>query len=326
MEHALTEQSQQAKPELRIRLELLRSHGGTLMLALLLLLNAALTPHFLEAGTLRNFVLQVYPTLLIAVGVTLVIATSGIDISVGAVMALSASVAGRLQSGGAGLELALLGGVAAAAVCGLFNGILVARLRIQPIIVTLILMIGGRGLAQVILGELALSTSGSSLATLGSLTLFGFLPVQVLIMAVCVALAVFAVEKSVFGRYLEALGDNPKAARLVGIRIPAYLTLVYVVSAVLSGTAGIMEGARINAINAGTLGSLIELDAIAAVAIGGTAFHGGKPRILGSVVGASIVQLITMMVNMNDIPFHWSLVVKAAIVVGALYLQRERLR
>jgi len=87
-----------------------------------------------------------------------------------------------------------------------------------------------------------------------------------------------------------------------------------------------MEGARINAINAGTLGSLIELDAIAAVAIGGTAFHGGKPRILGSVVGASIVQLITMMVNMNDIPFHWSLVVKAAIVIGALYLQRERLR
>jgi len=179
MEHALTEQPPQAKPELRVRFELLRSHGGTLMLALVLVLNVALTPHFLEGGTLRNFLLQVYPTLLIAVGMTLVIATSGIDISVGAVMALSASVAGRLQSGGAGLALALLGGVAAAALCGLFNGVLVARLRIQPIIVTFILMIGGRGLAQIILGELALSTYGTSLATLGSFTLFGFLPVQV---------------------------------------------------------------------------------------------------------------------------------------------------
>jgi ribose transport system permease protein len=295
------------------------------MLLLVLLLNALVTPNFLDGGTLRNFVLQIYPTLLIALGATLVIATAGIDISVGAVMALSASVAVRLQGAGLGLAGSLLGGIAAAGACGAFNGLLVAKLRIQPIIVTLILMIGGRGLAQIILGELALSTYGTSISTLGSFTLFGVLPVQLLIMVLCVGLALFAVEKTVLGRHLEALGDNPSAARLVGIRIPAYIALTYVVSAVLSGVAGIMEGARMNAINAGTLGLLIELDAIAAVAIGGTAFSGGKPRIVGTLVGASIVQLITMMVNMNDISFHWSLIVKAAIVVGALYLQRERL-
>ena len=170
-----------------------------------------------------------------------------------------------------------------------------------------------------------MSTYGTSISTLGSFTLFGLVPVQLLIMALCVALALFAVEQTVFGRSLEALGDNPNAARLVGIRLPAYSAFTSVISALLSGFAGIMEGARMNAINAGTLGLLIELDAIAAVAIGGTVFSGGKPRIVGSVVGASIVQLITMLVNMNDISFHWSLIVKAAIVVGALYLQRERL-
>ncbi len=305
-------------------LDFLRRYGGPLMLLCVFALNAALTPNFLDGGTLRNFLLQIYPTLLIALGMTLVIATSGIDISVGAVMALSASVTGRVHSSGQGLLVSLLAGLAAAAVCGLFNGVLVARMRIQPIIVTLILMIGGRGLAQIVLGELSLSTYGTSISTLGSFMLFGFLPVQFLIMLLASGLLLFVVERTVFGRYLQAVGGNPNAARLVGIRIPTYIAAVYLVSALFSGIAGIMEGARINAINAGTLGLLVELDAIAAVAIGGTPFQGGKPRIVGSLVGASIVQLVTMMVNMNDISFHYSLIIKAAIVIAALYLQRGR--
>jgi len=256
---------------------------------------------------------------------TLVIATGGIDISVGAVMALSASVTGRVYTAGAGLVPALLAGIATGCACGLFNGFLVAKFRIQAIIVTLILMIGGRGLAQIVLGELFLSTYGTGISTLGSFTFFGLVPIQVVIMAVVSGVALFAVERTLFGRYIQTLGDNPNAARLVGIRIPVYLMMVYAICGLLSGVAGILEGARINAINAGTLGLLIELDAIAAVAIGATAFQGGKPLIGGTLVGASIVQLITMMVNMNDIPFNYSLIVKAAIVIGALYIQRERL-
>ena len=175
------------------------------------------------------------------------------------------------------------------------------------------------------LGELFLSTYGTAISTLGSFTFFGLVPIQVVIMAVVSGVALFAVERTLFGRYIQTLGDNPNAARLVGIRIPVYLMMVYTICGLLSGVAGILEGARINAINAGTLGLLIELDAIAAVAIGATAFQGGKPLIGGTLVGASIVQLITMMVNMNDIPFNYSLIVKAAIVIGALYIQRERL-
>jgi galactofuranose transport system permease protein len=304
---------------------LVRDYGGLSTLILVVALNAAITPNFVDRGTLRNFLLQIQPTLLVALGMTLVIATGGIDISVGAIMALSASVTGKAYTSGSGLALALVAGVATAAVCGLFNGLLVAKFRIQPVIVTLILMIGGRGLAQVVLGELFLSTYGTDISTLGSLTLFGFLPVQVLVMGAVAGSLLFAAERTVFGRYLEAIGDNRNAARLVGIRLPFYLMLVYLICGVTSGVAGILEGARINAINAGTLGLLIELDAIAAVAIGGTAFRGGKPRVGGTLVGASIVQLVTMMVNMNDIPFHYSLIVKAAIVIVALYLQRERL-
>jgi ribose/xylose/arabinose/galactoside ABC-type transport system permease subunit len=305
--------------------ELVRRYGGLSMLLFLLALNAAVTPNFVGTGTLRNFLMQIHPTLLVALGMTLVIATGGIDISVGAVMALSASVTGRVYTAGSGLAPALLAGLATGCACGLFNGFLVAKFRIQAIIVTLILMIGGRGLAQIVLGELFLSVYGTGISKLGTFTFFGFLPIQVLIMAVVSGLSLFAVERTIFGRHIQAIGDNPKAARLVGIRIPFYLMLVYVASGLLSGIAGILEGARINAINAGTLGLLVELDAIAAVAIGGTAFQGGKPLIGGTLVGASIAQLITMMVNMNDIPFHYSLIVKAAIVVAALYLQRDRL-
>jgi galactofuranose transport system permease protein len=304
---------------------LLQTYGGPAMLLFILAVNAAFTPHFVDTGTLRNFLLQIHPTLLVALGMTLVIATGGIDISVGAVMALSASVTGKVYTAGAGFVPALLAGIATGCICGLFNGFLVAKFRIQAIIVTLILMIGGRGLAQIILGELFLSVYGTAISKLGTFMFFGLVPIQVVIMALFSGLALFAVERTIFGRYIQTLGDNPNAARLVGIRIPVYLMLVYLISGLLSGIAGILEGARTNAINAGTLGLLIELDAIAAVAIGGTAFKGGKPLIGGTLVGASIVQLITMMVNMNDIPFNYSLIVKAAIVVAALYLQRERL-
>jgi ribose/xylose/arabinose/galactoside ABC-type transport system permease subunit len=305
--------------------DLLQRYGSLVMLILMLVLNAAMTPHFVDTGTLRNFLLQIHPTLLVALGMTLVIATGGIDISVGAVMALSASVTGKVYTAGAGFIPSLLAGLATGCACGLFNGFLVAKFRIQAIIVTLILMIGGRGLAQIVLGELFLSTYGTALQTLGSFSFFGMMPIQVVIMLVVSGLSLFAVERTIFGRYIETMGDNPNAARLVGIRIPVYLMMVYLISGLLSAVAGILEGARINAINAGTLGLLIELDAIAAVAIGGTVFQGGKPRIGGTLVGASIVQLITMMVNMNDIPFNYSLVVKAAIVIVALYLQRERI-
>jgi ribose/xylose/arabinose/galactoside ABC-type transport system permease subunit len=125
------------------------------------------------------------------------------------------------------------------------------------------------------------------------------------------------------GREIEAIGDNRVAARLSGVGIAKVTTMVYVICGFLSAIAGILEAARINTVNAGTLGLGVELEAIAAVAIGGTSFSGGKAHVMGTIVGALLIQLVTVMVNMNNIPFHYSLVIKAAIVVLALYSQKH---
>jgi len=134
----------------------------------------------------------------------------------------------------------------------------------------------------------------------------------------------FIVRTTVFARNVEAIGDNYRAARLAGANIPLVIMGVYVICGFLCGVAGILEAARINAVNAASLGLLIELDAIAAVAIGATPFSGGKARVMGTVIGALIVQLVTIVVNMNNIQFHYSLVIKAIIIILALYLQKER--
>ena len=262
--------------------------------------------------------------MLVSLGMMMVISSEGIDVSVGVVMSISASVTVKLFSSGFGLPSSIIAGLSAACLCGLFNGIMIARFRIQPIVITLILMIAGRGLAQIILGELSVSFYYTTLADLGSYKLGGLLPVQIIIMLVVIAAMGFIVKTTVFARHVEAIGDNYRASKLSGVNIPFVITGVYVLCGALSGVAGIMEAARINSVNAASLGLMVELDAIAAVAIGGTPFSGGKARILGTVFGALIVQLVTIIVNMNNIQFHYSLVIKAIIIVLTLYLQRER--
>jgi ribose/xylose/arabinose/galactoside ABC-type transport system permease subunit len=203
------------------------------------------------------------------------------------------------------------------------NGILVARFKIQPIIVTLVVMIAGRGLAQIILGELFTSLLFTPFGDFGRLRLSG-VPVQIVIMSIVVAAMLFIAGKTSFAKRVEAIGDNSRAARLVGINTVAVTVSVYVLCGLLCAIAGNMEAARINGVNVGSLGVLIELDAIAAVAIGGTPFSGGKARIMGTVFGAIVVQLVTIIVNMNDIAFHYSLIFKALIVIIALWTQRKK--
>jgi ribose transport system permease protein len=302
----------------------LYKYGTLSFFVMLLLSNAFITPNFVSYGTIRNLLLQVFPIMLVSLGMMMVISSGGIDVSVGVVMSISASVTVKLFSSGFGLPSSIIAGLSAACLCGLFNGIMIARFRIQPIVITLILMIAGRGLAQIILGELSVSFYYTTLADLGSYKLGGLIPVQIIIMLVVIAAMGFIVKTTVFARHVEAIGDNYRASKLSGINIPFVIIGVYVLCGALSGLAGIMEAARINSVNAASLGLMVELDAIAAVAIGGTPFSGGKARILGTVFGALIVQLVTIIVNMNNIQFHYSLVIKAIIIVLTLYLQRER--
>ncbi|MHC4199481.1 MAG: ABC transporter permease [Planctomycetota bacterium] len=304
--------------------ELFGKYGTVIFFVVLIALNAFITPNFVDMGTVRNTLLQVFPVMLVALGMTMVISSGGIDISVGAIMAIAGAVMARLYTSGVGLAPALLCSAVAACLCGLLNGILVARFKIQPIIVTLGVMIAGRGGAHIIAGKLSTSLYLTSFATFGGYRIGGEVPVQIVLMGLVIGAMYFVVTKTNFAKRVEAIGDNARAARLVGINTALVTVGVYLLCAFLCAIAGNMEAARNSCVNVRSLGKLIELDAIAAVAIGGTPFSGGRARILGTVLGAIVVQLVTIMVTMNGIPFNYSLVFKAVIVVIALWAQRKR--
>jgi ribose/xylose/arabinose/galactoside ABC-type transport system permease subunit len=298
------------------------TYGALAALLLLVVVNSVLTPHFFDLNNFRNILLQVSPTVLVAVGMTLVIATGGIDLSVGSVMAIASAVAATSLDYGAGV--AVLVALAAAALAGAFNGALITGFRIQPIIVTLALLISGRGVAQVLSnGGQLVPFSNASFEYLGNGVVAG-VPVQVLVMALVVGLAIFGMRAMPFGRYVAAVGGNEAAARLAGIHVHRTKVMVYALSGLLAGLAGLIETARLGASDAQKVGLNIELDAIAATVVGGTPLTGGRATVVGTLVGALIMQVITTGFVMNGISYAWSLVIKAAIIVVAVYIQRPR--
>lgn len=296
--------------------------GAAIALALLVIGNALFTANFATSSNLWNVLLQVSTVLLVACGMTFVIATGGIDLSVGSVMAVAAGVAAVLLE--RGLSVAIPAAVGAALLIGFVNGAVVARLRVQPIVVTLATLIAGRGLAQIINrdGELV-TISDASFAWIGRGHI-GPVPVQVLIAIVVVALAVAVLRGTAFGRYLLAAGGNPAAARLAGVPVSRTLTKAYMACAALAGLAGLIEAARLGASDGAKIGLNVELDAIAAVVVGGTALSGGRATMFGTVIGALIMQVIATSFNMLLVPYSWSLAFKAAIILFAVYLQRPR--
>jgi ribose/xylose/arabinose/galactoside ABC-type transport system permease subunit len=291
-------------------------------LVLLVVANSVLTPNFFDVNNFRNILLQVAPTVLVAVGMTFVIATGGIDLSVGSVMAIASAVAAASLDAGAGVAILL--GLAAGLAAGVFNGALISGFRIQPIIVTLALLISGRGVAQVLSDGRLVPFSNPSFEYLGRGFVAG-VPVQVILMAVAVALAIFAMRATVFGRYVLAVGGNEAAARLAGINIHRTKIAVYALSGLLAGLAGLIEAARLGASDAQKVGLNIELDAIAATVVGGTPLTGGRATVVGTLIGALIMQVITTSFNMNGFAYSWSLVIKAAIIIVAVYIQRPKL-
>ncbi|NQT37019.1 MAG: ABC transporter permease [Planctomycetes bacterium] len=304
--------------------EILGNYGAQLVFLTLIAACALSTPKFFSLGTLEITLLDVFPVMLVALGMTLVISSGGIDISVGAIMAISGAVTVALYTSGVGWVLSMGCGIGAAALCGLFNGVLISIFRIQPIIVTLVVMIAGRGLARRIQVDPTTSLKSTPFDTLGLYRIAGKVPVQIVIMLAVIAVMLFVVKKTVFAKNTEAIGDNPRAARLVGVNTLTTTVGVYVVCGVLCAIAGIMTIARIAQLNAVTLGGFIELDAIAAVAIGGTPFSGGRARILGTITGAIIVILVGVIVGLNKMPDDYAKVFKALIIVIAMWAQRRK--
>jgi galactofuranose transport system permease protein len=307
------------------------SRYGTLAaLLLLILFNLAVTPNFATLQTLNVNLTQVAAIVIVAVGMTLVIATGGIDLSVGSLMAISGALApmiflGTLWPVGniyVSVAIAMAAGIGAATLLGCFNGWLIARFNIQPIVATLVLFIAGRGIAQVLTNGNLQSFKVPQFQWIGLGRFFG-IPFQVILMLVIVAAAAFLVRRTVIGRQILAIGGNERAARLSGIPTSRVKVLVYGISGFVAGIAGLVVIAINSASDANVVGLGMELDAIAAVAVGGTLLTGGRASIVGTLLGALIIQLVRYTLLANGVPDAAALVVKAAIIIIAVWIQQR---
>lgn len=297
-------------------------YGVYAALLLLVLLNALITENFLSLSNLRLQLIQTAPVLIVALGMAVVIGTKGIDLSVGSVMALSAAIMPLYIGYGTlpAVLIALVVGVA----CGLLAGFLVAVVGLQPIVATLAIMVGGRGLANVIGGSIK-SINDPGIVALGRGSLLG-IPYSVLIAILATLIVAFIVRKTTFGLFIESVGGNKRATELAGIPIKRILVTAYLVCALLAALAGVLAAARSQASDPKTLGLLMELNAIAAVVIGGTSLNGGTVRILGTVAGALLMQLITATLISHNVFDSMAQMIQAVVIIVAVYAQVGRRR
>lgn len=304
-----------------------QKYGALTACILLFFLNCFFTPHFLSFQTLGLNLQQMATVTIVAVGMTLVIGTGGIDLSVGSVMAIAGVLAPliflHISNPVLGLFLGVLLPLLAAGICGLFNGWLVTRFNLQPIIATLILFIAGRGIAQVLTNGVGQNFTNPAFEWLGSGTILG-LPVQAYLMLIIVIAFALILRRTTFGRYIQAIGGNAEAARLAGVPVVRTKIAVYVIIGLLAGLAGLVVVSLTAEADPSSIGLSYELNAIAAVAVGGTLLTGGQARVVGTLIGALIIQLIFTFLVGNNVPQAWAQVVNAAIILLAVALQRER--
>ena len=311
-------------------MQLISRYGTFAAFLLLVAFNIAVTPNFLALQTLNVNLTQVAPIVIVAVGMTLVIATGGIDLSVGSLMAISGALApmifmGRIlpiESTAVLVALSFILPVLVVMAFGWFNGFLVTKFRIQPIVATLVLFIAGRGIAQVATNGNLQVFKSPEFQFIGLGRVFG-IPAQVILMVIVALLASALIRYTVVGRQIIAVGGNEKAARLAGTPVHRVKQLVYVISGGLAGIAGLIVIARNSASDANLVGLAMELDAIAAVAVGGTLLTGGKANIFGTVIGAFVIQLMQYTLLANGVPDAAARVVKAGLIILAVYIQQR---
>ncbi|NUB45730.1 ABC transporter permease [Fertoebacter nigrum] len=297
-------------------------------LVAVLLMNWLLFPDFFDLtwrdgrlfGSLIDVLNRGAPVAILAIGMTAVIATKGVDLSVGAVMAIAAAVAATLVVGGQPAIVAVTAALAAGLLCGLWNGVLVTYLDMQPIVATLVLMVAGRGLAQLITEGSIVTFSDPVLIYIGTGAFLG-LPMPVVIALALLLLTTLLVRRTALGLMIEAVGVNKGAARLVGI--PARLLLIgaYAFAGFCAAIAGIIVAGDIRGADANNAGLWLELDAILAVVIGGTSLLGGRFSIPLSVLGAVIIQAMNTGILISGLPPEFNLMVKAGIIILILILQ-----
>lgn len=312
---------------------LLPRRGLAQILALIVILavDRVVSPQFfdlrLQDGRLFGSLIDVLnrgtPVALLSLGMVLVIATRGIDLSVGAVMAICGAIAASLADSH-GLPVVLAAALGAGLVCGLWNGFLVAVLGMQPIVATLILMVAGRGIAQLITEGRIVTFSLPDLVWLGNGSVLG-LPVPVAIALGMLILTGAVVRGSALGLLIEATGGNARASELAGVGTRAMILAVYVWCGVCAALAGVIAAADIMGADANNAGLWLELDAILAVVIGGTSLFGGRFSLVLAVLGALIIQTMNTGILLSGYPPEFNLLVKAVVVMTVLLLQSPKL-
>ena len=308
---------------------LFKRYAAVAALIVLLVFNFAVTPHFASWQTLNVNLTQVATIVIVSVGMTLVIATGGIDLSVGSLMAISGALAPLIFLSQFGHEHPALGDalafvvpVAAAGLLGAFNGWFITRFRVQPIVGTLVLFIAGRGIGQVLTNGNLQAFKNPIFQFVGLGRVFG-VPFQVLIMLVLVAAAAWMLRRTLFGRQVLAVGGNERAARLAGVPVASVKRWVYAISGLCAGIAGLVVISINSSSDANLVGLGMELDAIAAVAVGGTPFIGGRATVVGTLIGALLIQLLRYTLLANGVPDAAALVVKGLIIAGAVWSQQQ---
>jgi len=280
----------------------------------------------LQDGRLVSPVIDIFKNgsygLILALGMTLVIATGGIDLSVGTVMAVAGGWAASLLAGGHGAGTAVAAALAAALACGLVNGVLVAGTRIQPIVATLVMMVAGRGLAQLLTGGKVVQTPKAVFQWLGHGLVVG-LPVAPLVVTALFLATCILLRRSAAGLFLEAAGDNPTASRFAGLATGRVRCLTFVGCSLCAGLAGLIKISDIGSADPFGMGSTMELDAIFAVVVGGTALSGGRLCLLGSFFGALLLQTLTVTMFYLGVPAAVAPVPKAVVIIAACLAQSE---
>jgi len=306
--------------------------GAAAFLLLLLAYNVIFNANaFLSLQALRLNLTQVATIVIVGVGMTLVIATGGIDLSVGSLMAISGAIAPLiflsdwplLSTPFLGGSLAYIVPILVAGLFGLFNGWLITAFGLQPIIATLVLFVAGRGIAQVITEGRLQSFREPEWQFIGIGRIAG-IPFQAILMIAVVALAGWALRATSFGRYILAIGGNEAAARLAGVPVKRVKLAVYTISGLLAGMAGLIVIAINSSSDANQVGLNMELDAIAAVAVGGTSLMGGKATVVGTLIGALIIQLIRFTLLTQGVSDAVARVVTAAAIIIGVLVQRRR--
>ncbi|KKI88423.1 ribose ABC transporter permease [Bacillus sp. SA1-12] len=296
---------------------------GMIMILLLLCVVLSFTaPNFLDTANMLNVLKQVSIIAVLAAGMTIVILTGGIDLSVGSTVALSGVISVMVSAAGVHPIIAMLSGAAVGYAVGLINGFFTAKTKLPSFIVTLGSFTYVRGLAYVISGGYPIVLQNETFKFIGGGAIFG-VPTPIYIMLLVYGVMFFVLKYTMFGRHIYAIGGNEEAARLTGIRVEKTLINVYSISGLLAGLGGVVLAGRLYS-GQPTAGQMYELDAIAAVILGGTSLTGGKGRIQGTIIGVLIMGVISNGLTLMDVNYYWQLVVKGGVIVAAVLLDRLR--